>query len=559
MGQTKGSINMIAKTIAALSFTLMALAAPLSAQARDLDKIQEDFLKLKFGMFIHFNMSTFVPGGWSTGKEDPLAFNPENLDMGKWADAAKSAKMKYAILTVKHTGGWCLWPTKTTDHNVSLFKNYKDGKADIVQEFVDAFRSRDIKVGFYYCFPLWGKCWPNHMTLPHKDYATGKIDARGLIEAQFKELLTNYGDVSVIWVDQSTTPNGGIKPGDWVKIKQFVHKLQPNCVVIANNSSDFERTDIYGFEFPYSLEMPAPDNTKPTEVCDKLNGGWFSNPRGSAPPVRSAHYIVNRMLIPLNNRNSNYLLNCSPEHTGNFNPETITRLKEIGDLWDPENTAKQGDGIYGIIDKPVESINTGKPECFICFNKDLSKESRGKVAEILKKHNSTATFFVSENSVRNERKSLTALVKAGNALGNPTTANEPIDKEKGLGVGKHIYPIQNYIKRYEKPVAALIPGDKYSWNIWTALSYFSLVAIKPGYTATDAQSATDIAAKAKPGDIIMVNSTPDAINALNGMLDKLTTRGLKCENIRSGLLRCTDKKLQLTAKDAGAKVETGRE
>ena len=56
-------------------------------------------------MFIHFNMSTFVPGGWTTGKEDPLNISPSEMDFGQWAEAAVSARMKYGVLTVKHTGG----------------------------------------------------------------------------------------------------------------------------------------------------------------------------------------------------------------------------------------------------------------------------------------------------------------------------------------------------------------------------------------------------------------------------------------------------------------------
>jgi len=537
----------------------MLLTASMQIQARDLEKIQKDFLKLKFGMFMHFNMSTFVPGGWSTGKEDPLKFNLDDLDIGQWADAAKAAKMNYGILTVKHTGGWCLWPTKTTDHNVSLFKNYKNGKADIVQEFVDAFRSRGLKVGFYYCFPLWGKVWPNYMTLPNENYATGNFDAAGLIKAQFTELLTNYGDISVIWVDQSGSTNGGLKPGDWQEIKQLVHKLQPNCVVLANNAVDFNHSDILGFEYPYSLELPAPGNTKPTEVCDKLNGGWFANPAGEAVPVHSAKYIVNKMLLPALNSNCNYLLNCSPEHTGKLHPKTVAVLEDIGTMWDPDNIQKYDKNIYGIITNAVESIITEQPLCYICFDSKLDQATRAKAAAILKAHHARATFFVSRNSVEKEKASLRALVKAGHALGNPTTATEPLNDKSGLKIGSHIYPIQKHITQLDKPVVTIIPENRYSWNIWTALNYFSLAAIKPGYTVSDTATAYTAAEKIHAGEIIVIKSTAQAINSLENMLETLTARGLKCENIRNGMLHSTDPRLQLLAKEAGAKVETGRE
>lgn len=70
--------------------------------------LQEDFLTWEFGLFIHFNMATFNERQWATGTEDPASFAPTALDCNQWIDAAVDAGMKYAVLTVKHTGGWCL-------------------------------------------------------------------------------------------------------------------------------------------------------------------------------------------------------------------------------------------------------------------------------------------------------------------------------------------------------------------------------------------------------------------------------------------------------------------
>ena len=113
------TVNTMRKIITSLIGSAI-LTGTASAADRNLEELQQQFLSWKFGMFIHFSMSTFVPGGWSSGKEDPLLFNPENLDIGQWADAAKAAKMKYAVLTVKHTGGWCLWDSATTGHDTVL-------------------------------------------------------------------------------------------------------------------------------------------------------------------------------------------------------------------------------------------------------------------------------------------------------------------------------------------------------------------------------------------------------------------------------------------------------
>jgi hypothetical protein len=88
-------------------------------------------------MFIHFNIATFNDREWANGYEDPATFAPDKLDCGQWADVAKAAKMKYAALTVKHTGGYCLWNSAYTTHDISAFKNFRDGKGDLVEVHID--------------------------------------------------------------------------------------------------------------------------------------------------------------------------------------------------------------------------------------------------------------------------------------------------------------------------------------------------------------------------------------------------------------------------------------
>ncbi len=113
------------------------------------------------------------------------------MGTARWLGARRFFRQSHGILTTKHTGGYCLWDSATTDHDISMFKNYKDGKGDIVREFVAAFRARDLKVGLYYCFPLWGDVWADYMTLPAENYADGTVDALAMIKTHFTELLTN--------------------------------------------------------------------------------------------------------------------------------------------------------------------------------------------------------------------------------------------------------------------------------------------------------------------------------------------------------------------------------
>ncbi|HMD59890.1 MAG TPA: alpha-L-fucosidase, partial [Opitutaceae bacterium] len=139
---------------AALAAQSSAAEAPAASQApAPLSDGQRDFMKWRFGMFIHFNLGTFADLDWAGGYEDPSLFDPRKLDCGQWADAAREAGMTYLVLTAKHTEGIALYPSAWTAHDIKMFRNFRGGKGDIVREFVDACRSRGLRVGLYYCFP----------------------------------------------------------------------------------------------------------------------------------------------------------------------------------------------------------------------------------------------------------------------------------------------------------------------------------------------------------------------------------------------------------------------
>ena len=317
----------------ALILALPALAEePVSAK-----KLQEDFLAWQFGMFIHFNVATFNERQWATGCEDPATFAPASLDCNQWMDAAAAAGMKYAVLTVKHTGGWCLWDSKHTDHDITAFKNYKNGQGDIVREFVDACRKHGIKVGLYYCLP--GDFARRHLPKGQEDKLHGlPPEARGryteFIKLQLGELLTGYGPIDLMWFDQYKNRYTG---GDWQEIKKHIKSLQPNCIVIANNSNDFAETDIHGYEYPWrrvrqpDKALPPEDNQCAAEVCDTIGGGWFWTTQGGKAKLKTARQVVD-MLKLCNSRRANYLLNVGPDKSGLIPADTVLRLREIGKL-----------------------------------------------------------------------------------------------------------------------------------------------------------------------------------------------------------------------------------
>ena len=125
-------------------FLLMILSVTsvlcLNAQTKSLHQLQQEFVDLRCGMFIHFNMPTFFNEDWPDPDAAPELFNPVRMDCKQWAKAAKSANMTYGCLTTKHHSGFCIWDTKTTDYSVmsSPFKR------DVVKEYADAFRAEGI-------------------------------------------------------------------------------------------------------------------------------------------------------------------------------------------------------------------------------------------------------------------------------------------------------------------------------------------------------------------------------------------------------------------------------
>ena len=182
---------------------------------------QLTYEKMEFFCFIHFTVNTFTGSEWGDGKEDVSIFNPTELDARQWVKTAKDAGMKGLILTCKHHEGFCLWPSKYTEHSV---KNspYKNGNGDIVREVSEACKEFGLKFGIYL------SPWDRN----NSRYGKGK-EYDDYYVNQLTELLTDYGELYTIWLDGACGEgaNGKVQKYDWNRYYKVMRELQPNAVI----------------------------------------------------------------------------------------------------------------------------------------------------------------------------------------------------------------------------------------------------------------------------------------------------------------------------------------
>ena len=178
---------------------------------------QMDWFDVNFYAFVHFGVNTFTDREWGDGTEPESIFNPAKLDCDQWVAAAKSAGMKGLVLTAKHHDGFCLWPSKYTEHSV---KN-SPFKGDVVRMAAEACKRGGIKFGFY--LSPWDRNSALYGTEAYNDYFCN----------QLTELLTEYGDIFCVWFDNACGegPNGKKQVYDWQRYYRTIRELQPDAVI----------------------------------------------------------------------------------------------------------------------------------------------------------------------------------------------------------------------------------------------------------------------------------------------------------------------------------------
>jgi alpha-L-fucosidase len=320
----------------------------------------------RFGMFVHWGIYALPARHEWVKQVERMTneqyqkyfeeFNPDLYNPAEWVKMAKDAGMKYVVLTAKHHDGFCLFDSEYTDYN-SMNTPY--GK-DLIRDYVEAFRAEGMGVGFYYSLIDWHH---PHFTIdrvhPQRTDSKNEYDRmnkgrdmaiyRQYMKNQVRELLTNYGNIDIIWLDFSYPGEFGKGRGDWgsVELLKMVRELQPG--ILVNDRLDLlEYEDGWDFTTPEQFKVqswPEIDGKKiPWETCQTLSGSWGY--------YRDEHtWKDNRQLLVLLiesiSKGGNVLLNVGPTGRGNIDYRAETALKNIGE-WMKFN----GRSIYGCTQAP---------------------------------------------------------------------------------------------------------------------------------------------------------------------------------------------------------------
>lgn len=335
---------------------VIPLITGLGQQTANRPDREQWFMDMGFGMFIHWSMDSQVGAvishSMAGASEDylerfvnelPATFNPKKFDPEEWAVLAKLAGMKYVVFTAKHHSGFCMWDTKTTGFNIMN----TPFRRDILKEVLDAFRKQGLATGIYFSPEDFNFFHSNNIPVGRlqdpRHYPANNPDLMKFDKAQIRELLTNYGNIDVFFIDG---PEEGIKEYAW--------QLQPDLVVTRGQMQTPEQN------------LPDTPMPGPWEACFTMGTDWQYKPTND--PHKTGTEIIN-MLIEIRAKGGNFLLNIGPKPDGEIQIEQEALLREValwnlvnreaihnirpweitreGDIWFTK--AKEGKAIYAFI------------------------------------------------------------------------------------------------------------------------------------------------------------------------------------------------------------------
>lgn len=323
------------------------------------DTKQKWFKEAKYGLFIHWGLYALLAGEYKGVKTDHISewimnslgipveeyekladeFNPVDFDADALVKMAKEKwGMKYIVFTAKHHEGFAMYKSEVSKYNVV---DATPCHRDILKELADACKKYDMRLGLYYSQ---AQDWhdPNgYVSHANGDEAQRKdnnfkkdfqyyLDNK--VKPQLKEILTGYGEISLIWFD---TPMAMTKEQSQECI-DLIKSIQPNCVIsgrVGNQLGDYMTTgDNFLPRLPFEGDWEVPATLNDTWGFNKDDENW-KNPED-----------ILKLLIKITSRGGNYLLNIGPKASGEIPEKSVGILNEVG-----KYVTENADGIYGTV------------------------------------------------------------------------------------------------------------------------------------------------------------------------------------------------------------------
>ncbi len=300
--------------------------------------------ELEYYAFLHFSVNTFTGKEWGYGDENPSVFNPSAFDAAQIAGTIRKAGMKGVILTCKHHDGFCLWPSRYTEHSV---KNspWRKGKGDVVREISDACHDNKLKFGVY--LSPWDRNRADYGEPSYVEY----------FRKQLNELLSDFGPVFEVWFDGANGGDGfygGAREKRKIDLNSYygwedtwalVRKLQPGACIASDAGPDIRwagnEEGIAGKPcwHTLNLEGKAPgasdrealnsgerrgSSWTPAECDVSIRPGWFYH-EGENNKVRMPDNLMDLFFKSVG-RGASLLLNVPPDRRGRIHDRDIASL-----------------------------------------------------------------------------------------------------------------------------------------------------------------------------------------------------------------------------------------
>ncbi len=319
---------------------------------------QLEWQDMELGVLIHYLWCSFPPKAFC--KDPRMAelipaetFDPKKLDPEQWVISAKEMGAKYAVFVANHCEGFSWWPTKENNFNISSTK-YKNGKGDVVREFIDACIKHDIKPGLYYS--VVANAFYDIDDGKLKEYSKEKLDSYFRhVEAQVTELWSEYGDLFEIWFDGGVVP---VEEGG-ADLTPILRKYQPNAICFqgpkdfshnvrwvgnerglapencwaTTNAGDAAYGGTYeveeaGVGDPNGKYYWPAETDMPNRGPGKVGSGWIWN-ENEQYTARSPEYLLDCYIRSVG-RNSNLLMGMAISYDGEF--EDVEQFRAFGKL-----------------------------------------------------------------------------------------------------------------------------------------------------------------------------------------------------------------------------------